>query len=151
MVSFFLKVIREAQEYWSRWPCPCPGESSRPRNWTQVSHIAGRFLTIWATREAQFDHRAPHFGVKFFGTMNYPLGKWWLELHFGSTATIADKPSLQAGISLPHGGSHRAQHCSPFYCLWLFYFGLSWPLCCLTTNKSWKFDVPWLWLFSPFS
>ena len=26
--------------------------SSQPRHWTQVSCIAGRFLTIWATREA---------------------------------------------------------------------------------------------------
>ena len=26
--------------------------SSRPRDWTQVSRIAGRLLTIWATREA---------------------------------------------------------------------------------------------------
>ena len=26
--------------------------SSRPRNWTQVSHIAGRCFTIWASREA---------------------------------------------------------------------------------------------------
>ena len=27
--------------------------SSWPRDWTQVSHIAGRFFTIWATTEAQ--------------------------------------------------------------------------------------------------
>ena len=26
--------------------------SSQPRNWTQVSRIAGRFFTVWATREA---------------------------------------------------------------------------------------------------
>ena len=26
-------------------------ESSQPRNWTQVSHIAGGFFTIWATGE----------------------------------------------------------------------------------------------------
>ena len=25
--------------------------SSQPRGWTQVSHIAGEFFTIWATRE----------------------------------------------------------------------------------------------------
>ena len=37
------------QKYWSRYPFP----SSWPRDWTQVSHIAGRFFTIWATREAQ--------------------------------------------------------------------------------------------------
>ena len=28
--------------------------SSRPRDWTQASCIAGRFFTIWATREVQF-------------------------------------------------------------------------------------------------
>ena len=27
--------------------------SSQPRVWTQVSHIAGRFFTVWATREAK--------------------------------------------------------------------------------------------------
>ena len=26
---------------------------SQPRDWTQVSHIAGGFFTIWATSEAQ--------------------------------------------------------------------------------------------------
>ena len=26
---------------------------SQPRDWTQVSHIAGGFFTSWATREAQ--------------------------------------------------------------------------------------------------
>ena len=28
-------------------------ESCQPTDWTQVSHIAGRFITCWATREAQ--------------------------------------------------------------------------------------------------
>ena len=28
-------------------------ESSQPRDWTEISHNAGRFFTIWATREAQ--------------------------------------------------------------------------------------------------
>ena len=32
---------------------PTPGESSQPRDWTQVSHIADGFFTAWATREAQ--------------------------------------------------------------------------------------------------
>ena len=33
--------------------------SSQPRDWTQVSCIAGRFFTIWATREAQCSLRGP--------------------------------------------------------------------------------------------
>ena len=31
---------------------PSSRESSQPRDQTQVSRIAGRFFTIWATREA---------------------------------------------------------------------------------------------------
>ena len=40
------------QEYWSGMLFPSPGESSWPKNWTQVSWIAGRFFTDWAMREA---------------------------------------------------------------------------------------------------
>ena len=32
---------------------PSSRGSSQPRDWTEVSCIAGRFFTIWATREAQ--------------------------------------------------------------------------------------------------
>ena len=32
---------------------PFSRESSQPRDWTQVSHVAGGFFTSWATREAQ--------------------------------------------------------------------------------------------------
>ena len=39
------------EEYWGGLSFPSPGESSRPRDWTQVSCIAGRLFTDWATRE----------------------------------------------------------------------------------------------------
>ena len=32
---------------------PFSRESYLLRDWTQVSHIAGGFFTVWATREAQ--------------------------------------------------------------------------------------------------
>ena len=41
-----LSMELSRQEYWSRWPFPSPGESSQPRDRTQVSHIAGVFFTI---------------------------------------------------------------------------------------------------------
>ena len=41
------------QEDWSGWPFSSPGGSSWSRDWTWVFWIAGRFFTIWATREAQ--------------------------------------------------------------------------------------------------
>ena len=47
-----LSMESSKQEYWNGLPFPSPGESSWPRDRTQVSHIAGRFFTIWATREA---------------------------------------------------------------------------------------------------
>ena len=41
------------QEYWSGLPFPSPGDLPNPGiNQTWVSCIAGRFFTIWATREA---------------------------------------------------------------------------------------------------
>ena len=37
------------QEHWSGLPFLSPGESSLPRDWTQVSCTVSRFFTIWAT------------------------------------------------------------------------------------------------------
>ena len=45
------------QEYWIGLPCPLPGESSQPTDWTSVSCIyllcCKWILYIWATGEAQ--------------------------------------------------------------------------------------------------
>ena len=40
-------------EYWSEVAFPFSKGFSQSRDWTQVSHIAGRLFTSWATREAQ--------------------------------------------------------------------------------------------------
>ena len=40
------------QKYWSGLPFSSPGDLSQPREWTRVSRIAGRLLSIWASREA---------------------------------------------------------------------------------------------------
>ena len=39
--------------------------SSTPRQWAQVSCIAGRFFTVWATREAQWKRMLPFIPVSF--------------------------------------------------------------------------------------
>ena len=39
------------QEYRSGLPFPSPGESFWPRDWTQVSYTASRFLTFWGPRQ----------------------------------------------------------------------------------------------------
>ena len=38
------------QEYWSGVAIPLSRESSQPRDWTQVSCIAGELFTSWATK-----------------------------------------------------------------------------------------------------
>ena len=39
--------------------------SSQPRSWTQVSHVAGRFFTSWATRGALRDDNACLWKCRF--------------------------------------------------------------------------------------
>ena len=47
--------------------------SSRPRDWTQVSHITGRCFNLWATREAQYFFE-PLFWVGGGGGKNTGVG-----------------------------------------------------------------------------
>ena len=44
---------------------PFSRESSWPRNWTEVSCIAGRFFTNWAIREAQKNINWTHYSMNF--------------------------------------------------------------------------------------
>ena len=63
------------REYWSGLLFPSPGESSQPRDWTQVSCIVG--FTIWATKEAHEQPRQHirkqrhHFAHKGPSSQNY--------------------------------------------------------------------------------
>ena len=43
---------------------PFPRGSSQPKDWTQVSCIAGRFFISWATRKAQWHHIKAHIPWK---------------------------------------------------------------------------------------
>ena len=85
-------LVRSQEEEWDKWPMdytvhgflqagilewvaiPFSRRSSQPRDWTQVSCIAGRFFTSWATKEAPttkkmkdlFAHKFPFFKKKVF-------------------------------------------------------------------------------------
>ena len=48
-------------EYWSGLPFPFCRGSSQPRDWTQVSHIARRFFTSWATRKAKTNKQQKNY------------------------------------------------------------------------------------------
>ena len=64
--------------------------SSRPRDWTQVSHVAGRRFTNWATREAHLDVEGviiSHFAEGKTG----PGGKM-------STETVQLRPSWNPSL-----------------------------------------------------
>ena len=53
--------------------------SSWPRGWTWVSHIAGRFFTVWATREALWSAYGVPSPVRGFRSMiqsKTPKGLW---------------------------------------------------------------------------
>ena len=67
---------------------------SQPRNWTQVSSIAGRRLTVWATREALSPLRG---GYKYLEAMFKPW-KWkW------SRSVVSDHMDYSLSGSSVHG------------------------------------------------
>ena len=50
---------------------PSSRGSSQPRYWTQVSHTAGEFFTIWATREA-LNHGITETGLRWSWITSFP-------------------------------------------------------------------------------
>ena len=66
------------QEYWSGLPCPPSKGSSQPTDWTQVSCIAGRFFTLWATREAQ--EVAEKWGWDLFKKIRVTMGTFHAKM-----------------------------------------------------------------------
>ena len=59
-------------------------ESSWPRDWTQVSHIAGRGFTVWATREARRGSRL-FSGPREKGVYRPKSGRRWATTSLCST------------------------------------------------------------------
>ena len=104
------------QEYWSGLPFPSPGKKGsspgiQPRDQTQVFHIAGRCLTIWATREALYKivyENCPiyfaifsRFGNKFWYSCFYCLCVWVLVTQ--SCPTLCDSMVWSLPGSSVHG------------------------------------------------
>ena len=82
-------------EYSSEQPIPFSRGSSKSRDWTQVSHTAGEFFTVWTTKETQ------DTGV---GSLNLLQGSSWCRNQPGSSvlqpgslpAELAGKPKITA-------------------------------------------------------
>ena len=73
---FQARVLEWVAIYFSR-------RSSQPRDPTQVSRIAGRSFTIWATREA----RSSVYGI-------FPRQEYWSGLPFPSPSTPPKKKDI---------------------------------------------------------
>ena len=96
------------QECWSGLPFPSPRESSQPRDQTQVSCIAGRLFTIWATREAHSHVR----WVQLYGSLNIlwhclSLGLEWKLTFSSPVATLGTENSAKQGNSWSSHYSRR--------------------------------------------
>ena len=59
---------------------PSSGESSWPKDWTQLSCIAGRFLMVWVTKKTQFSSVQSLTHVLLFATS-------WTAAHQASLST----------------------------------------------------------------
>ena len=77
--------------------------SSQPRDRTQVSHIAGRFFTSWATREAQGNSGQPMVNSNF-AFWNFPI--IWSQL-VESLSSVQLSSVTQSCPTLQH---HWMQH-----------------------------------------
>ena len=73
-----LSMEFSGQEYWSGLSCPPPRKSSQPRDRTQVSRIAGRLFTIWATREAP---KCSSFGTVMLNIKNSAFCSHFSNIH----------------------------------------------------------------------
>ena len=116
------------QEYWLEWVAiPFSRESSWSRDGTQVSCIADRFFTIWATR------RAPQTGVP-------SIGRWILNLW-----TTREVPHFRIFKNKERDGSHTCLHSqnidwAPTVCK-----ALSWAW----RKHHWPDTVPDFWSSEP--
>ena len=70
---------------------PFSKRSSQPRDWTQVSHIAGGFFINWATREAQI-HGSEHYFLNQLASTIWAKSPPYISLVFTTV------PSRAVGI-----------------------------------------------------
>ena len=81
---------------------------SQPRDWIWVSHTAGRFLTIWATREAQ------GLNLYLFYLLYWQVGSS-CQHHLGSPAN----PTHTANHISYQAFTHPSCSVVIFLCLWI--------------------------------
>ena len=84
--------------------------SSQPRNRSRVSHIAGRYFTIWANREAQ-PRLKPQLNSKMWPNTELEAKEKMLLSHF-SHVRLCGTPQMAAHQDAPSMGFSRQEHWS---------------------------------------
>ena len=115
----------------TRVAVPFSGGSSRPRDWTQVSYTAGRFLTICAIREALLESRDAknwkNWGGGEQSRSQEPIECFLFASTLGLFLTqLTSNPTLpQDAFSAP---AWHPVHWAPPYFIRPFFEGCLWPL-----------------------
>ena len=68
--------------------------SSQPRDWTPVSHIAGRFFTVWTTRQAPASAEVSSSGAEGEKTVRYLMEKAQVLDNLVSDMTLLSLSSM---------------------------------------------------------
>ena len=145
--------------------------SSRPRDWTWVSCIAGRFFTVWATREAQYcqisEWKSEPGGIESWsGGIYYDHENDWALGHTGPLAQVPDTGGSamltfvsQAGevtaatVAEPQPGSSLPPSTPSFFCPTCFGGGGPAPGSLQWVTPHWWSIPPsrtWLHQLTPF-
>ena len=113
--------------------------SSPPRNWTQVSHIAGGFFTSWATREAQeYWSRYPFPSPADLPNPGIKLGSPALQVKFLPVELSGEPHVFESGYIFLTFEFMRT-----FWIPWLQWFSVLWFYslrCKCGTRQSFKIE-----------
>ena len=81
---------------------PFSRRSSWPRNWTQISCIAGRFFTVWATREAHNWHSKCNWSSSFlkWASLIAQMVKNWHAIQETQVLSLGEEDSLEKRMAV---------------------------------------------------
>ena len=116
------------QEYWSGLPFPSPGESSLPRDQTQVSRIGGRRFNLWANLGNLIS------GSSAFSKSN--LNIWKFSVH------VLLKPALK-NFEHYFAGMWDECNCTAVWTLALPFFGIWMKTDLFLSCGHWIIQICW--------
>ena len=109
---------------------PFSRRSSQSRNWTQVSWIAGRFFSIWATK----NQRTWLWGRGLCGDMSIKGRLIWDD-EFGAVAHIPSSPGISPRAPAKDRRALSSSGKQALSDLTLFHWG-SWDVACVSAQST---------------